>query len=158
MKVNFFPFTQCERWPFRTVPAPAAEETCTRLASSIWHMYANWLCLCRLSKTRIRWGEGKSPNHPSSNGGKCQRNHSAPLIIQNTFKRLLTLHGTSKSGPEESRWCHNDAITSKGRWLGGHVKWYEFGSNWGFFFIWNLIQCFYCWLINLRLTVMHQKA
>lgn len=78
-------------------------------------------CLPILSKMRIRWGEWNTPNHPASNGGKCQRDHSVPLIIQNTFKRQLTLHGTSKSGPEESSWCHGDAITSKGWGIGGHL-------------------------------------
>lgn len=66
-------------------------------------------------RQRMRWGEGNTPNHPTSNGGECHRDHSAPFIIQNTYKRLLTLHGTPKSGPEEARRCHGDAITGKGR-------------------------------------------
>lgn len=90
--LSFSPFTQHERWSFHVLPALGAEETCTWLVWSICHTHADWLSLCRLSKMLTRWGEGKTPNHATSNGGKCQRNHSMPSIIQTTFKGRLTLH------------------------------------------------------------------
>lgn len=78
--LSFSPLTQHKRWSFDMLPALGAEETCTRLACRIWHTHANWLCLCRLSKMLTRWGEGKTPNHPTSNGGKMSEESCLQLF------------------------------------------------------------------------------
>lgn len=128
--------------------------------------YTCWLTVSlQAVKDAVKTGRRKDPNHPTSNGGKCQRNHSVPSIIQTTFKGLLTLHSTSKSGPQESRWCHSDAITSKGQLNKRSFTWqrtkYATANYWiftqaGDFFVYRTWPKFWSRRrINPRPTAVH---
>lgn len=49
----FSPFTQCERWPFHTAPAPGAEKACG------WPALSNWLTHPNSVGCQRCWQEGE---------------------------------------------------------------------------------------------------